>query len=447
MNVARSLLERLSALEKSIKRTNHLQAEEPPHVHSGEPNGRQDGFPLEDALEDTALDDGLTRLESLGFELEDEGNGPFYHRALRYDVLTLHGTRRYADLAGCDLHGLERVVGAPLSVHALRFYDTETTGLGTGAGTFPFLHAVGELTEDELVIHQYFVDDFSREFNILTAMMSRHFADDVTIVSFNGKSFDWPLLQSRLSLYRLHEFLRPVPQADLLYPSRRLWKHTLGSVTLSNVERGVLELYRTDDLPGKEAPNRYFEYAERKDARLLEPVFSHNASDVCTLVSLTAVLADVLAGRQVVHSAKEHVALARWYDEWAHHELAERCFDIAVSLADADWQTFWKRSMYHKRKGDWQVATKTWMDMLERFPWTVQPAVELAKYAEHRARAYEDAERWTKLAIERTREGQRLLRRRQLLSEGLREDSREDFVLRTLEHRLNRILRKKEKRP
>jgi uncharacterized protein len=439
MEVARSLLERLSALEKSVKR------DAPPQGHREAPG--PDGGEIGVRAAEADLADGLTRLESLGFELEDEGAGPFYHRALRYDVLTVHGSRRYADLVKCDLDGLERAVGAPLPIHALRFYDTETTGLGTGAGTFPFLHAVGELAEDELVIHQYFVDDFSREYSVLTAMMRRHFANDVTVVSFNGKSFDWPLLQSRLSLYRLHEFLHPVSHADLLYPSRRLWKHTLGSVTLANVERGVLALYRTDDLPGKEAPARYFEFAERKDARLLEPVFSHNASDVCSLVSLTAVLADVLAGRQAVHTAKEHVALAGWYDEWAHHELAERCFDIAVNLADADWQTFWKRSMYYKRKGDWPVATETWMEMLERFPWTVQPAVELAKYAEHRAHAYDDAEHWTKLAIERTREGQRLLRRGRWSSEGLSGEMREDAVLQTLEHRLQRIRRKNEKRP
>ncbi len=309
-----------------------------------------------------------------------------WHRTLRYDILVAHGDHRFADLCEADLGGLLKAAKlsdlVQLQAQDLRFYDTETTGLGTGAGTFPFLHAVGRFEEDEFVVHQYFLADYAAECELLTVMIHDHFSDGVTVVTFNGKSFDWPLLSNRLTMHRLEAPV--VFQLDLLYPSRRLWRQTLTRVSLGAVESAILGLERLDDLPGKEAPMRYFEYVSDGILSRLVPVFDHNATDVCSLVTLAGHLADILSGRTSVHAASEWSALGRLYDEWNESDLALRCFHQAVDCPDASWREHWLHSLHCKRRGDVDTAVETWLRMADHYPWSVPPCVELAKVYEHR---------------------------------------------------------------
>lgn len=427
--MSRSLQERLAALEHSVSvraSVLHSQAMNPNVLHPA-----LQGVPPLDAVITQQLTD-------LGFTRRDEGLGPYWRRTLRYDILTYHGSLRFGDAISCPLDALARTTKVRgVQSTEMRFYDTETTGLGTGAGTIPFLHAVGQFEEDEFVIHQYFLHDYSEEGALLQAMTALHFTDTNAVVSFNGKSFDWPLYKSRMAMYRME--VPTCQQVDLLYPSRRLWKHKLPRVSLSGVESGILGLTRTDDLPGKEAPSRYFAYVESYDAGLVDPVFEHNATDVCSLVVLTALLSNVLAGEQSVESAGEFVALGRLYDEWREYDLADRCFDAARKAPDVDWRARWLGSLHHKRRGQWQQACAVWAEMATLHPWSVSPAVELAKYFEHRERNLENALMWARVGVQRALAGERQRGEYHLAVPSGFGTGLESDLVRALRHRVARI--------
>lgn len=392
--MVRSLQDRLAALSRSVGRA---AAQEQPAESLVEP------YRVEPVVQHA--------LEVLGFKSIETPSGPVYRRDLRYDSLTIHGQSRFTDLRHTDLSALAKTakVEGPVRPERMRFYDTETTGLGTGAGTFPFLHAVGQLEDDEWVVYQYFLDDYGQEAALLRILWETHFSHpDTVIVTYNGKSFDWPLLKTRLVMHRMAESAGQA-HIDLVHPSRRLWKRKLPNVSLNQVEASLLKLVRVADLPGKEAPARYFAYMNDGDHTHIEPVLAHNATDVCSLATLTCLIADIISGKREVDSSSEWVALGQWYDEWRAFDLADRCYAEANHCPDADWKSHWVSALYHKRRGQWKDAVRLWTAMVDLYPWSIQPLVELAKYAEHHERDYVAAERWTELAIRRSESaGERL---------------------------------------
>lgn len=165
------------------------------------------------------------------------------------------------------------------------FIDTETTGLSGGAGTAAFLVAVGFLEGDAFIVRQYFMRDFHEERALIRAV-ERDLERFDTIVSFNGKQFDVPLLESRFRLQR-RAFRQTDRHLDMLHPGRRLWKARLESCSLQSLERGVLGFHREGDIPGAFIAERYFEYLRRKDGRLMVPVLEHNLQDIVSLAALT----------------------------------------------------------------------------------------------------------------------------------------------------------------
>jgi uncharacterized protein YprB with RNaseH-like and TPR domain len=165
------------------------------------------------------------------------------------------------------------------------FIDTETTGLSGGAGTAAFLVALGFIDGDAFIVRQYFMRDFHEERALIRAVESDLERFD-TIVSFNGKQFDVPLLESRFRLQR-RVFRQIERHLDMLHPGRRLWKARLESCSLQSLERGVLGFHREDDIPGAFIPERYFEYLRKRDGRLMAPVMEHNLQDIVSLAVLT----------------------------------------------------------------------------------------------------------------------------------------------------------------
>ncbi len=446
-----SLREKLASLEQSTGRVRDLPiVKEQAPVTSG-----QDSCEFEGVLESS--------LRALGFRREDRMSGgafeSYWRRTLRYDVLTRHGNFRFVDLIDADLDPLFRAGkrrGYELGdtshlISRLRFYDTETSGLGTGAGTFPFLHAVAYFSEDELILDQYFLSNHTGEGWLLENLFTNHFAGNgVVVVSFNGKSFDWPLVTSRLVMHRLNVNAASPFQLDLLHPSRRLWKSKLGRVSLGELERGVLGLVRLDDVPGSEAPRRYFEFVETGDAQDLGPVMDHNAMDVCSVVSLTTLLARVLSRNYDVDSAREYLALAKWHDEWGLTDVATTCYRAANECPDSDYRSLWDEGLHHKRLLRYEEASRVWEKMADRFPLSVPPVVELAKLAEHQTKRLDEARRWVEEALSRAYQARR---RNRFVSAGTGFDARFDaqparFVedsdpeIEALRYRMARIQRK-----
>ncbi len=237
---------------------------------------------------------------------------------------------------------VESAVSLPLTVEALRrlpygldpnrplvCLDVETTGLGTAAGTVPFLVGIGIWRDRSLRISQLVLPDHSQEEALLSAIVATIPAD-AWLISYNGRSFDWPLLVARFRLHRRE----PPPYAghlDLLPVARQLWKHRLGSARLAAVE-SVAGVQRYDDLPGAFVPERYFRYLRDGHAGPLCAVVRHNRQDVISLGLLLRVLAEDLGQPERWQNAHpgDLGGLARAYARRGRHDAALECLDAAL---------------------------------------------------------------------------------------------------------------------
>jgi len=177
----------------------------------------------------------------------------------------------------------------------IAFLDTETTGLSGGSGTYAFLVGIGSWNPLGFSVEQFFMRDFDEEAAMLSSLQERLSQVEV-IVTFNGKSFDLPLLESRFVMHRLRWPLTHRPHLDLLHPSRRLWKLRLRDCSLGNLERHVLGWEREGDVPGHLIPQLYFNYARTGVPTGLKAILQHNRQDIRTLAELTLVVARIFGG-------------------------------------------------------------------------------------------------------------------------------------------------------
>jgi len=177
------------------------------------------------------------------------------------------------------------------------YFDTETTGLSTGAGTVVFLAGLGHVEGGQLVVRQLLLPDYPHEAALLRLACGELSALP-RIVTYNGRGFDLPLLVTRLTVHRLFREMSALPELhdDLLPVARRLYRRPLGGARLADVESGVLGVVRTSDCPGSEVPSRYFGYLRGGSPDLLTDVLDHNLQDIVSLALLEAEIVKMRAG-------------------------------------------------------------------------------------------------------------------------------------------------------
>jgi uncharacterized protein YprB with RNaseH-like and TPR domain len=264
------------------------------------------------------------------------------------------------------------------SVEDLLFFDTETTGLSGGAGTLVFLVGTAWCVGTDLEVEQYFLSDFPGEPEFLTAVKER-FAGRRAYVSFNGRTFDSPLLRGRFSLARIpFEIGR---QIDLLHPARRLWRGLTGDCSLKTLEEQVLGVRRGIDIPGSEIPEVYFEFLRTGRPGVLPVVFDHNLTDVTSLARMWDALGGLLGG-DLGAAPVDGRALGR--------ELLRRGDSRGVEVLleafrQGDAEAGLHLGLHHKRGGAWDEAVAIWERLVVETR-SLTAAVELAKYHEHRRR-------------------------------------------------------------
>jgi len=290
---------------------------------------------------------------------------------------------------------------ADLPIHKFAFLDTETSGMAGGTGTYAFLVGAARFVNGKFTLQQFFLRDPSEEPAMLEALIN-FLGPCEGLVTFNGKSFDAPLLATRYSLHRIPVPFKNYAHIDLLPLARRLWRDRLPSRALKYLEEHVLGFTRTsDEVPGYEIPWLYFDYLRSGDARPLGGVFYHNAMDVVAMAALLShvseLLADPYSGR--VEHGLDFVALGKLYEDLGHWDEAARLFErgLEIGLTESDFGVAVKRlSILQKKRGDVSRALKLWEEAAQKGH--IYAHIELAKYYEHKLRNAKTAIQWAKSA-------------------------------------------------
>jgi hypothetical protein len=283
------------------------------------------------------------------------------------------------------------------------FLDTETTGLTGGTGTIAFMVGLGFFQGDQFLIHQLFMRDYSEERASLSIL--KDFLESFQfLITFNGRHYDIPLLETRFILSRMTSKIKEMPNFDLLFPSRRIWRGAYENCRLITLESQLLGQERTDDVPSEWIPYLYFDYIKTGDARKIYRVFYHNQMDILSMVALAGRIHLVYHDHQAIQPRKgiEHFSLGRLF--WDHGDLEKAipCFETAIKRCDEDlvWEVMTWLSRAFKKTGQSERARSLWEEMVT---WPYKkgafPYIELAKYHEHRLKDFEGAITYVDMAL------------------------------------------------
>jgi uncharacterized protein YprB with RNaseH-like and TPR domain len=214
--------------------------------------------------------------------------------------------------------------------------DTETTGLAGGTGTYVFLLGVAYFSDGELVLRQHLLHDIGYE-RAFVETIQAEIEPFRACASYNGKSFDLPLLRTRWVMTLRSEITVDESHLDLLHPARRLWRDRFGSTGLKQLEESLFDEGRTSDIPGSLIPDAYFHYLRKRDPAIIAPVLEHNARDIVSLVRVAdrvavAVLA-ARSGRAPDHAPAAY-ALARSFERTGELDAAFACYESAYYDGD-----------------------------------------------------------------------------------------------------------------
>jgi len=291
-----------------------------------------------------------------------------------------------------------------LDLEQFVFLDTETTGLAGGTGTYTYMIGAGRFEGDEFILAQFFLRDPAEETAQLAAF-EQFVAPCEAIVSFNGKSFDMPMLNNRFIINGWPPPLKDAAHLDLLHLARRLWRARLPSRALGDLETKILGITRSQqDVPGWMVADLYFDYLHTGDARPLLGVFYHNEIDVVSLAALlnhmSSLLADPLSGS--VEFGLDLIAIGKLYADLGKLDIATEIYQHGLSQNDVHQEAYWKAleqlSFLHKKRDDLELAMNLWEQAAGEGQ--IYAHVELAKVYEHKQRNYTAAARWTQEAIE-----------------------------------------------
>lgn len=367
----------------------------------------------------TARDVGQTLARNaaavLGGEVVETDAGPCVRITRAYEAHETHGLERMGELLDAlngGAAGLRLLGGTTASSchpRALLFVDIETTGLAGGAGTHAFLVGCASLERDVLRVDQFFMIGHALE-RALLVLVRQAVEAAGALVTYNGKSFDVPVLETR---YLYHRQPPPFPgrgHIDMLHIARRLWRGARGivaapgvqsdSCALTSIEQALFGMRRHADVAGFEIPARFFAFLRSADARPLGPVVEHNRLDLVSLAAITArALRLVNESPADVQEARECFGAGRLFEQAGDEARAEAWFLRAAELATRSWQhedamirahAFRALAIRRRRQGRYDDAARYWESLLGVRPCPLALLREgleaLAVHCEHRAR-------------------------------------------------------------
>ncbi len=293
------------------------------------------------------------------------------------------------------------------------FLDTETTGLAGGTGTYAFLVGLGWWDAGGLQVEQFFMRDFTEEYSLLHELATR-VAERPVLVTFNGKCFDWPLLENRFTMTRTIATPKLAAHLDLLHPARALWKLRLGSVRLVELERHVLDAprlgwHREDDVASAMIPQYYFDYLRGGSAAPLAWVVKHNQMDLRGLAALlgkiNALLSEASGATEEIESL-DLFGLSRFLQRRGEAERAHSTCAQALEIglpAEVRPKAQRELALMAKRRGDHERAAEIWQEMAGDAQDGIHACEQLAIHYEHQANDLGKAAEFAQLALAKLR--------------------------------------------
>jgi hypothetical protein len=285
------------------------------------------------------------------------------------------------------------------------FLDTETTGLSGGTGTCAFLIGIGRITPEGFRVRQFFMRDYGEEASALHAV-AKHLAGFRVMITYNGRTFDQPLLETRYRLNRARPPFAKLDHLDLLHGARRLWKLRFESCRLVDLETEVLGVERVGDMAGALIPYVYFEYLRTRDAARMFPIFHHNALDILTLACLTGIVPYAFRDpeSETLKNGAELAGIARWLRTAGELEQARRLFRRSIDAGLKDellFRSLWDVAAIERKLGAVEKAIEVWTDLAgSPNAYRVKAMEELAKHYEHRQKDHGRALELTRAALE-----------------------------------------------
>jgi len=292
------------------------------------------------------------------------------------------------------------------------FLDTETTGLAGGTGTYAFLVGLAWWDVGGLQVEQFFMRDFSEEHSLLHELSAR-VAKRPVLVTFNGKSFDWPLLESRFTMTRSIAAPKLAAHLDLLHPARALWKLRLGSVRLVELERHVLDAprlgwRRDDDVASALIPQFYFDYLRGGPTEPLAGVVRHNQMDLRGLAALFGKINSLLSepGAAGESQSLDLFGLSRFLQRRGETNRAHSACSQALEIglpAEFRPKAWRDLALMAKRRGAHDRAAEIWQEIVADAQDGIYACEQLAIHYEHRAKNLSRAAEFAQLALAKLR--------------------------------------------
>jgi len=287
---------------------------------------------------------------------------------------------------------------------SLIFVDTETTGLSGGTGTIPFLIGIGYYDQAGFSTKQFLLENPAEEMAQLVEF-SRELTKFSTTVTFNGKSFDLPLIRTRFLLNRFTNPLENYSHIDLLHISRKIWKNRLTDRSLQELEARILNYSRSqEDVPGWLIPQIYFDFLKTGDGSQIKNVIYHNQIDVVSMAILYQKIQSMLLSTDNIKDLHplDVYSIAKMYFQVGELErslsLFEQCLirkDISIDVLFDSHMTM---AAIHKKADNHEEAVSHWLFCAEKYHF--EACIELAKYYEHKVEKINDAITWTVKAAE-----------------------------------------------
>lgn len=317
-------------------------------------------------------------------------------RKVEYPLDHMWGRYRFTDVKDAvlrwqDIKATHPLNAKDLDASQLLFFDTETTGLSGGAGNTIFMLGMSQLKEDHVLVNQFFLPGPGSEVALYHYFLN-HVKELRNLVTYNGKSFDWPQVKTRHTLIR--DYVPSLPEFghfDLLHGARRLWKDSLPAVKLSVVEKEILGVNRIHDTPGYLAPMLYFQYCNEGDPSLLEGVFQHNEWDVLSLITLYTHMSTLVQGKGI-RTERETFEAARWFEALNEQDRAIAFYNEVLATGQSlQYQSKKSLASLYKKQNQIDVSVRIWQELIHENNLDEEPAIELSKYYEHAQKDYEKA--------------------------------------------------------